>query len=201
MLMMCMHDTSCSLISNYPSTLDCCYIFPRKLQHSRLSNRFPQTAMPVSVTLERVGHGDPLGYKFVVVVSFSLTSTTPRTSRMLCLVECASADAKRLYARTTSGVLRALEIRNWRRSRRVRQYKRRIRIVLRSCAVRGLDAVFADCSRALYRAAARERRDRDGSRRSAIRVATTRTSEDQELLDLASSLPPAQRARYLSLFA
>ena len=64
--------------------------------------------MPVSVTLERADSSDPSGYKFIVAVSFSLASATPRMSRVLSVVECTSADAKQLYARTTGGVLRAL---------------------------------------------------------------------------------------------
>ena len=82
-----------------------------------------------------------------------------------------------------------------------RERKRRIKNALRVCAASGLEAASSDCPRAQYRAAARERGDRQGSRRSAVQVVAMRASEDQEMLALASSLPLAQRARYLSLFA
>ncbi len=185
--------------------------------------------MPVSVTLERAGNNDPAGYAFVVAVKFSETSTTTRTSRMLALVECTATDVRELYARATGEVLRALNISDWRRSRCVQQYTRRIRISLRGCGVCDLSGVFDECSRALHRAAARERGVRHGSRRSAIgdaaativacvpvaypgacagcvlaatanAVAAARTSENHDIIDAASGLPPAQRMRYLSLF-
>ena len=68
--------------------------------------------MPVSVTLERTDGNDSESYKFIVAVSFSLASATPRMSRVLSMVECTCDDAKRLYSRTTGGVLRALRIRD-----------------------------------------------------------------------------------------
>ena len=166
--------------------------------HNHLQNCFPQTTMPVSVTLEHARSSDHSRYKFIVTVSFSLTSVAPRTSRLLSMVECTSTDPKRLYARTTGGVLHALQIRDWRRSRRVRQYKRCVRIALRARAVCDLEAVFRDCSRALHCAAARERGDICRARTDEPRSEYTR--EEQQMLDLASSLPLAQRARYLSLF-
>ena len=154
--------------------------------------------MPVGVTLKHAGSSDLPGSLFIVSVSFSLACATPRTSRMLSLVECTSPDSKQLYARTTDGVLRALQIDDWRSSRRVRKYKRCIRIALRACDACDREAVFHDCSRALHCAAARERGD-------ILHVCTDelrskRTREDQGIFDLASSLPLDQRTRYLSLF-
>ena len=99
--------------------------------HNHLQNCFLQTTMPVCVTLEHAGSSDLPGSLFIVSVSFSLACATPRTSRMLSLVECTSPDSKQLYARTTGGVLRALQIGDWRSSWRVRKYKRCIRIALR----------------------------------------------------------------------
>ena len=185
--------------------------------------------MPVCVTLERADNNDLAGHEFVVAVMFSDTSTIMLTSRMLAIVECAVGDVRELYRHATGEVLRALNIRDWRRSRRVKKYKRCIRISLRGCIVCDLTGVFGECSRALLRAAARQRGTRNGSRRSAIldAVATTTactsvpypgtcagcvlaatvsavvvacTSDNQTLFDGASELPLAERARYLSLF-
>ena len=185
--------------------------------------------MPVSVMLEYADDEDPADCNFIIVVRFSHTRTVKRVPRTLALAECTTADVEALYARATGEVLRALNVVDWRRSSRVQIYKKRIRVLLRACATCKLKGIFDECSRALYCAAARERGVRHGSHRSAIQAATAstvahvsipypgtcagcvlaatantpavmHTNEDQVLFDASRELPPAQRARYLSLF-
>ena len=154
-----------------------------------------KTSMPVSVALERADDNDPSNYKFIVSVSFSFANTAQLLSKTVSMVECTSADVEKLYSRTTGGVLRALQISDWRCSQRVRKYKQCIRIALPECDVR---SVFSDCSQALHRAVARTR--------GYVRCVRTdescseRTYGDQEMFSLANSLPLAQRNRFLSMF-